>query len=116
MNIWTMLMAGAAPTIWLVLAISAYIKLGRYRTTRLVRCPESRGVSLVDIEETTSADPTGARPHLRVKNCGLWPERGSCGRGCLIRCSQTWGNYGFDLASLRPLGEHELKQHISLPH
>lgn len=114
----TSLLAATAPIIWLVLAISAYIKLGRYRTRRLLRCPESGGVAIVDIveEERASGNRTLGRPRLRVQGCRLWPERGSCGRGCLIRSSQTWGSYGFDLASLRPLEEHELKRHNSLPH
>lgn len=111
-----MLLPAAAPAIWFLFCLTAIIKLARYRKRRLLRCPETGGVAIVDIKEMLSADKTGSRPHLRVKNCQLWPERGSCGRGCLIRCSQTWGSYGFDMATLRPFDGHELKRHASQPH
>ncbi len=115
-EIFKALAPAAAPIIWVILALTAYSSLARYRKRRLLRCPETGGVATVDIEETLSAGPTGRRLRLRVKNCRLWPERGSCCRGCLIRCSQTWGSYGFDLATLRPFDMHDLKQHTSLPH
>ena len=115
-EIWTMLLPAAAPAIWFLFCLTALIKLARYRKRRLLRCPETGGVAIVDIDEQLWADQTVPRSHLRVKNCRLWPERGSCGRGCLIRSSQTWGSYGFDLASLRPFEDHDSQQPTSLPH
>ena len=115
-EIFKALAPAAAPAIWLVLTLVTLIKLARYRKRKLLRCPETDGVAIVDIEEMLSADQTNGKCYLRVKNCQLWPERGSCGRGCLIRCSQTWGGYAFDLAALRPFNVHELKRHTSLLH
>ncbi len=115
-DLWTMLMPAAGPLIWLFLSFMALLKLVRYRNRRLLRCPETGGVAIVDIEETLSERGAAGRPHLRVKTCQLWPEKKDCGRGCLSRCSGSWGSYEFDLASLRPFEEHEPKQHISLPH
>lgn len=115
-DLWTLLMPAAAPVIWLLISLTALKKLARYHTRRLLRCPETGGVAIVDVDESLSVDTAGSRPQLRVKNCRLWPERMRCGRGCLSRCRETWGSHGFDLASLRPLEEHEMKRHTSLPY
>ena len=107
-EIWTMLLPAAAPAIWFLFCLTALIKLARYRKRRLLRCPETGGVAIVDIDEQLWADQTVPRSHLRVKNCRLWPERKDCGRGCLTRCTLSWESYGFDLASLRPFEDHKL--------
>jgi hypothetical protein len=106
--------AGAS-ILLLVLTLPAYIKLTRHRKRRLMRCPESGGITMVDIQPTDLlGHSTQGGPRLRVRQCRLWPERKDCGRGCLSRYSQG-GNYGFNLASLRPFEDHEIKQHTSLP-
>lgn len=115
-EIWTMLLPAAAPAIWFLFCLTALIKLARYRKRRLLRCPETGGVAIVDIEETSLTDQDGGRSYLRVRNCRLWPERRHCGRGCLTRCTLSWGSYGFDLASLKPFEDHNSKQPTSLPH
>lgn len=56
------------------------------RAARIVRCPEgSKSV-------TVRLDPWhGAKMHMRgdrgrrVQDCTEWPERASCGRGCLVQ-------------------------------
>lgn len=106
-EIWTMLLPAAAPAIWFLFCLTALIKLARYRKRKLVRCPESGAISLVDIkEETPRPDEITARPLLRVKKCSLWPERIDCARGCLNACSTTYGSWRFDLASLAPFENH----------
>ena len=98
----------------LALTLPAYIKLARHRNRRLMRCPESGGITTVDIEQTDlMGHSTQGGPRLRVSQCRLWPERKDCGRGCLSRCRQA-GDYGFNLASLRPFEDHEIKQHTGL--
>ena len=114
---WTLVIAAAAATIWIALILGAYVKLERTRNRKLLRCPESGAITVVDIEEMSRETNSTARwPHLRVRSCELWPERKDCGRGCLIRCSEAWGSYGSNLASLRPFDMHELNRHKSLPH
>ena len=106
-DLWTSLTAVAAPAIWIIVAFMALIKLERYRKRKLVRCPESGAVGLVDIkEETPGPDEIAARPLLRVKNCSLWPERIDCASGCLNACSMTYGSWRFDLASLAHFENH----------
>jgi hypothetical protein len=101
----------------LALALPAYINLAGYRHRRLIRCFESHGVTLVEVEQTAlSGHSNQGEPRLRVRRCRLWPERKDCGRDCVRRCSQTWMDYGFNLASLRPFEDHEIKQHTGLPH
>lgn len=97
----------AVPAIWIISTLMALIKLNRYCTRKLVRCPESGAIGLVDIkEETPGPDEVTARPLLRVKNCSLWPERIDCASGCLNACSATYGSWRFDLASLATFKNH----------
>lgn len=106
-EIWTMLLPTAAPAIWFLFCLTALIKLNRYCTRKLVRCPESGAIGLVDIkEEIPGPDEITARPLLRVKNCSLWPERIDCASGCLNACSATYGSWRFDLASLATFKNH----------
>ena len=114
-DIVTALGTAAGSLVLLVLTLPAYRKLAAHRNIRLMRCPESGGITMVDIQQTDLlGHSTQAGPRLRVRQCRLWPERKDCGRGCLSRYSQG-GNYGFNLASLRPFEDHEIKQHTSLP-
>ncbi len=109
--------AVAASIVWIVLSHAAYVRLNGYRKRRLLRCPESTGIVVVDVvENRQSRSLTDRGVLLKVEHCQLWPERANCGRGCLTRCSRTWGGYGFDLSSLMPFDNHDLKQHVSAPH
>jgi hypothetical protein len=117
LDLFTSLAAASAPGLWMVIALTALIKLVGYRKRRLLRCPESGSVTLVEIGENTHlAEQTAGKPRLRVKNCQLWPERKGCGWGCLTRCSEGWQAYGFNLSSLKPFEDHESKQPASLQH
>lgn len=56
----------------------------RYRSKKVVRCPETKGLAEVDIDAPRAAFSSAfGRPLLRVKNCTLWPKRKGCGEGCL---------------------------------
>ena len=68
---------------------------------RLVRCPETGGLGLVDVEP---AFGRGAQAQMhRVQRCDLWPRRQKCAQGCLARHAQSGVRYGIDLKALRPL-------------
>ncbi len=48
---------------------------------RLLRCPETGGLGLVEISAAEGANGEPAR--TRVRGCDLWPQRRECNRGCL---------------------------------
>jgi len=116
-DLFTSLAAASAPALWMVIALTALIKLAGYRKRRLLRCPESGSVTLVEIgENTLLPEQAPGKPRLGVKNCQLWPERKGCGWGCLTRCSEGRQGYGFNLSSLKPFEDHESKPSASLGH
>jgi len=85
-NVWTLLAVIAVPIGWVFLMGMALVTLDRYRKRKFLRCPETGGIALVDIEKNT-ADPaisgTSSAPKFTVKDCLLWPKRIGCGNGCL---------------------------------
>jgi hypothetical protein len=83
----TMLGAGA---IIVVIAFSAVGFLWvlpayrRYRGKWAVTCPETRGSAGVEVDAARiAASAWGGRLDLRLKACSRWPEKASCGQGCL---------------------------------
>jgi hypothetical protein len=68
---------------------------------RLVRCPETGGLGLVELGPTSEGS-TQAPAH-RIRRCDLWPQRQGCAQGCLARHGKTAAPYGVDLTALRPL-------------
>jgi hypothetical protein len=66
---------------------------------RLVRCPETGGLGLVDVEPRRGSQA----PAYRIRRCDLWPGRKGCAQGCLARQAETCGRYGVDLKVLHPL-------------
>lgn len=52
---------------------------------RVMRCPETDAVGLVDVDlvQTANRETVG----LKVRRCDLWPDRQGCARGCLLRYS-----------------------------
>jgi len=87
---WTSLIAALVAVTWVALILGVLIKIARARNRKLVRCPETGGIAIVDVSEVLPADPASRGPYLRVESCQLWPEKGNCGRGCLI-CSARPG-------------------------
>jgi len=117
LDISTTVAAATAAIIWFGVIVAAYMKLNRFRKRKLLRCPEVGAITLVDVEENAlSGHLFDQAPRLKVKHCRLWPEKADCSRGCLIRCDQPCEGYGFDLSSLRPFENRELRQHISSAH
>lgn len=56
----------------------------RYHRKRVVRCPETEGLVEVDINARRAAfSSLFGKPVLKVKDCTLWPWRGSCSQSCL---------------------------------
>jgi len=67
------------PLAWL--AARSYLK---YRGTRVVTCPETKGPAAVKLD-VVHATQTAASDEieLRVRSCSRWPERQGCGQQCL---------------------------------
>jgi hypothetical protein len=83
--------AVAVVAVWLVRVTSS---------NRLMRCPETGGVAVVDVDPVQSAN--GETVGGRIRQCDLWPERKGCAEGCLVRNSETAKGYPVDLEALRP--------------
>ncbi len=83
-NVWTTLAAMGVMIGWGFLIVLALSLLERYRKRKLLKCPETGGVSLVDIEWDTAA-----RSVPEVKGCLLWPEKKGCSKGCLDHRAET---------------------------
>ncbi len=47
-----------------------------------VRCPDTGVIALVETRDTY---PESGTPGIRVLSCELWPQYGTCSRGCLSR-------------------------------
>ena len=73
-----------ALAVLLVLLPLAVHTFQRYRSKKVVRCPETKGLAEVDIDAPRAAFSSAfGKPRLRIKNCTLWPKRRGCGEGCL---------------------------------
>jgi hypothetical protein len=60
--------------------------LRRFCGVRTLRCPESGESVEVRLDGQYAAlSSVIGKPHLRAKDCSLWPERGSCRQGCIRR-------------------------------
>jgi len=56
----------------------------RFRTRRMLRCPETGTGAEVGIDASKAALSSAfGPPVLRVKDCSLWPERKDCEQDCL---------------------------------
>jgi len=60
---------------------------------RLVRCPETRTMTFVELGLASPGD--GTEPKITVQRCDLLPVQYQCDRGCLVREARTlrrkWG-------------------------
>jgi len=62
-------------------ALRVYLKL---RDARLITCPETKEVVLVEVSAKAAArEALLDEPCLRVRNCSRWPLRQDCGQDCL---------------------------------
>jgi len=64
---------------WLVRSSS------RYRGTRIVTCPETKGPTIVEVDALHALlTSTVGPPDIRLKDCARWPIKGQCGQECLM--------------------------------
>ena len=78
-------LVGAA--MWVVLAVYVYRIARRAGKHRLVRCPETGSITLVDV--ALASRVAGKAAEAQVQRCALWPGKMNCARGCLARCAKT---------------------------
>jgi hypothetical protein len=72
-----------AALLWAGLGTLAYFK---FRGVRLVRCPETRNPTAVEIDAGRAAlSRSVGKPQLHLKSCSRWPERQDCGQECLAQ-------------------------------
>lgn len=74
----------------LVVAITAVISAiawFRLRGRRVITCPESKTVEVVEVDAVKGAlqDMFRDRPALNLSSCSRWPERQDCGQECLTQ-------------------------------
>ena len=67
---------------------------------RLVRCPETGGIGMVELEPFPARGAQAKAPCVR--RCDLWSQRQGCLQGCLDRYAAPAPRYGVDLKALRP--------------
>jgi len=83
-NPWTLITAILALAALYVLLPRVADTFLRYRTSKVLRCPETGGKAEVGIDASRAAFTSAfGEPLLRAKQCSLWPERKGCGQGCL---------------------------------
>lgn len=81
------------------IALLILLRLWPARNRRLMRCPETGGVTFVDA--TIAASGVGAAREVTVRWCDLWPERKNCARTCLARYPETTPGYRVNIKALR---------------
>lgn len=81
---WIVVIAVLAAALLYVLAPVVADTFRRYRSKRMLRCPETGGQAEVGIDASRAAVTSAfGRPHLRAENCSLWPEKEQCKQECL---------------------------------
>lgn len=80
------------------IAIFIVLWLVPARKKRLMRCPETGAITLV---ETGAARGEGAAREVTVCWCDLWPARKNCVRACLVRYPETTPGYRVNIKALR---------------
>ena len=81
---WIVVIAVLAAALLYVLAPVVADTFRRYRSRRILRCPETGGKAEVGIDASRAAVTSAfGRPHLRAESCSLWPEKDQCKQECL---------------------------------
>ncbi len=66
-----------------VRAIHLYLEI---REPRLVTCPETREVEIIELAAGAMAvEVIMGEPQLRIAKCSRWPMRANCGQNCLAQ-------------------------------
>jgi hypothetical protein len=97
---------------WAIAIIALFCVVGVTRRVlrllpeeRLMRCPDTGTITLVETEHTY---PEKGDPRIRVQRCELWPEHAACNRGCLSRYSESTAGFRMRLHALRPFERQPL--------
>lgn len=71
--------------IYAIFRVTAALRLyTKFRGERLVTCPEDRKAAAVRVAAGTAAGESMiGKPHIGLKECSHWPERGGCAQECL---------------------------------
>ena len=85
---------------WLAFVLYVFWIARQVWQDRPMRCPETGSITLVGVE--FGSPRVGNALDLTVKQCGLWPERSDCARGCLARYGESWPGFTVNLDALRP--------------
>jgi hypothetical protein len=81
---WIVLVAVLAVGLLYVLMPLVADTFRRFRSPRMLSCPETGGNAEIGIDASRAALTSAfGRPLLRVKSCSLWPERKQCKQDCL---------------------------------
>jgi hypothetical protein len=81
---WIVLAAVLAVALLYVLIPLVTDTFRRFRSARMLRCPETGGQAEVAIDASRAALTAAVgRPQLRAEDCSLWPERAGCQQACL---------------------------------
>jgi uncharacterized protein (DUF58 family) len=81
---WIVVVAVLAVALLFVLTPLVADTFRRFRSPRLIRCPETGDQAEVGIDAAHAALTSAVgQPLLRVKSCSLWPEKERCKQECL---------------------------------
>ena len=81
---WIVLLAVVGVGFLYVLMPLAADTFRRFRSPRMLSCPETGGRAEVGIDASRAAlSAAFGPPLLRVKRCSLWPERDRCNQHCI---------------------------------
>jgi hypothetical protein len=81
---WIVVLAIFAVALLYVLTPLVADTFRRFRSPRLLRCPETGGKAEVGIDASRAALTSAfGRPLLQVKRCSLWPGKEQCKQDCL---------------------------------
>lgn len=81
---WILIAAILAIALLFVLVPVVTDAFRRFRTRKILRCPETGRDAEVGIDASKAALTSAfGPPVLRVKDCSLWPERKGCEQDCL---------------------------------
>ena len=83
---WIVLVAVLAVALLYVLMPLVADTFRRFRSPRMLRCPETGGKAEVGIDASRAALTSAfGQPLLLARSCSLWPEKEQCKQDCL-----TW--------------------------
>ena len=61
-----------------------------FRGKRIVSCPENHRPAAVNVSAGTAAlEALTGNPHIHLRSCSRWPERGDCPQGCLAQIEEA---------------------------